>query len=118
MKAKNTRTNSKKDAEKAVAILKSFCENASVFHEKRYLEGYLSSNSNESDELRVKKTLDGLANVFGCKYFSSMVYCENPGSEDRSLGIEGCTVYEHEFLPKDITDYQIYISVRQSHRII
>ena len=118
MKAKNMKKNSRKNAEKAVDLLKSVCENAHISHKDRCLEGYLFTKSNKDDELKVKRTLDNLAKVFDCKYSSHMAFSETPGSVDRALGIEGCTIYEHEFSPKRITDYKIYIKVKQDHRII
>ena len=118
MKAKNMKKNSRKNAEKAVDLLKSFCEDAHISHKDRYLEGYIHINYNKDDELKVKRTLDNLAKVFDCKYSSRMAFSETPGSEDRALGIEGCTICEYEFLPKRITDYKIYIKVKQDHRII
>ena len=118
MKAKNNERNPRKNAEKAVDLLKSFCEDAHISHKDRYLEGYIHINSNKDDELKVKRTLDNLAKLFDCKYSLHMAFSETPGSEDRTFGIEGCTIYEHEFLPKRITDYKIYIKVKQSHKVI
>jgi len=110
--------NSRKNAEEAVDLLKTFCEDVHISHKDRCLESYIFIKSNKDDELKVKRTLDNLAKFFDCKYSSRMAFSETPCSEDRAIGIEGCTIYEHEFLPKRITDYKICIKVKQSYKVI